>query len=99
VLVSPNRQATSRAENLLAAVDAAGVVPPTTSVGWPVHLTLPGVAYQPPGIPAHDLARYMGSSLRVIDLSYRHPVRGSEEAARAGLRCVHERGRETAGEP
>jgi len=36
-------------------------------------------------IPAHDLARYMGSSLRMIDLTYGHLVRGSEEAARARL--------------
>jgi len=37
------------------------------------------------GIPAHDLARYMGSSLRMIDLTYGHLVRGSEEAARTRL--------------
>ena len=38
------------------------------------------------GIPAHDLARYMGSSLRMIDLTYGHlVVRGSEEAARTRL--------------
>ena len=37
------------------------------------------------GIPAHDLARYLGSSLRMIDLTYGHLVRGSEEAARARL--------------
>jgi len=37
------------------------------------------------GIPAHDLARYMGSSLRMIDLTYGHLVRGSEEAARSRL--------------
>ena len=37
------------------------------------------------GIPAHDLARYMGTSLRMIDLTYGHLVRGSEEAARARL--------------
>lgn len=35
------------------------------------------------GIPDHDLARYMGSSLRMIDLTYGHLVRGSEEATRA----------------
>jgi integrase len=37
------------------------------------------------GIPAHDLSRYMGSSLRMIDLTYGHLVRGSEEAARSRL--------------
>lgn len=37
------------------------------------------------GIPAHDLSRYMGTSLRMIDLTYGHLVRGSEEAARARL--------------
>ena len=37
------------------------------------------------GVPAHDLARYMGTSLRMIDLTYGHLVRGSEEAARSRL--------------
>ena len=37
------------------------------------------------GVPAHDLARYMGTSLRMIDLTYGHLVRGSEEAARTRL--------------
>lgn len=37
------------------------------------------------GIPAHDLSRYMGSSLRMIDSTYGHLVRGSEEAARQRL--------------
>jgi integrase len=34
------------------------------------------------GVPAHDVSRDMGSSLRMIDLTYGHLVPGSEEAAR-----------------
>ena len=46
------------------------------------------------GVPAHDLARYMGTSLRMINLTYGHLVRGSEEAARARLDAfTYRRGR------
>jgi integrase len=37
------------------------------------------------GVPALDVARYMGSSVRMLDLVYAHLVRGSEEAARTRL--------------
>jgi integrase len=37
------------------------------------------------GIPAYDVARYMGSSVRMLDLTYGHLVKGSEAAARDRL--------------
>jgi integrase len=37
------------------------------------------------GVPAYDVARYMGSSVRMLDLTYAHLVKGSETAARERL--------------
>jgi len=37
------------------------------------------------GIPAYDVARYMGTSVRMLDLTYGHLVRGSERTAVAKL--------------
>ena len=37
------------------------------------------------GVPVYDVARYMGSSARMLDLTYAHLVRGSEAAARERL--------------
>lgn len=37
------------------------------------------------GVPSFDVARYMGTSMRMLDLTYGHLVRGSEEAARSRL--------------
>jgi integrase len=37
------------------------------------------------GVPAYDVARYMGTSVRMLDLSYGHLVKGSESAARERL--------------
>lgn len=37
------------------------------------------------GIPAYDVARYMGTSVRMLDLTYGHLVRGSEDVARSRL--------------
>ncbi len=37
------------------------------------------------GVPAYDVARYMGSSVRMLDLTYGHLVKGSETAARERL--------------
>jgi integrase len=36
-------------------------------------------------VPAYDVARYMGSSVRMLDLTYGHLVKGSESAARERL--------------
>jgi integrase len=37
------------------------------------------------GVPAYDVARYMGTSVRMLDLTYGHLVKGSEAAARSRL--------------
>jgi integrase len=37
------------------------------------------------GVPAYDVARYMGTSVRMLDLTYGHLVKGSESAARDRL--------------
>ena len=37
------------------------------------------------GVPAYDVARYMGTSVRMLDLTYGHLVKGSETAARERL--------------
>jgi len=37
------------------------------------------------GVPAYDVARYMGTSVRMLDLTYGHLVKGSEESARSRL--------------
>ena len=37
------------------------------------------------GVPAYDVARYMGTSVRMLDLTYGHLVKGSESAARSKL--------------
>jgi integrase len=37
------------------------------------------------GVPAYDVARYMGTSVRMLDLTYGHLIRGSEEVARDRL--------------
>ena len=37
------------------------------------------------GVPAYDVARYMGTSVRMLDLTYGHLVKGSESAARERL--------------
>jgi integrase len=37
------------------------------------------------GLSIFELARYMGTSVRVIDRTYGHLVRGSEDRARAKL--------------
>jgi integrase len=37
------------------------------------------------GVPAYDVARYMGTSVRMLDLTYGHLVRGSETVARERL--------------
>lgn len=33
------------------------------------------------GVPAYDVARYMGTSVRMLDLTYGHLVKGSEAVA------------------
>jgi len=37
------------------------------------------------GVPSFDVARYMGTSMRMLDLTYGHLVKGSETAAAARL--------------
>ena len=37
------------------------------------------------GVPAYDVARYMGTSVRMLDLTYGHLVKGSETVARDRL--------------
>jgi hypothetical protein len=37
------------------------------------------------GVPAYDVARYMGSSVRMLDLTYGRLVKGSHTAARERL--------------
>ena len=37
------------------------------------------------GVPAYDVARYMGTSVRMLDLTYGHLVKGSESVARSRL--------------
>lgn len=37
------------------------------------------------GVPAYDVARYMGTSVRMLDMTYGHLVKGSEAAARDRL--------------
>ena len=37
------------------------------------------------GVPAYDVARYMGTSVRMLDLTYGHLVKGSETVARERL--------------
>jgi hypothetical protein len=37
------------------------------------------------GVPAYDVARYMGTSVPMLDLTYGHLVKGSEDAARSKL--------------
>lgn len=37
------------------------------------------------GVPAYDVARYMGTSVRMLDLTYGHLVKGSEAVARERL--------------
>ena len=37
------------------------------------------------GVPSYDVARYMGSSTRMLDLTYAHLVKGSEAVARERL--------------
>jgi hypothetical protein len=53
------------------------------------------------GVPAYDVARYMGTSVRMLDLTYGHLVKGSETAARerldAFIAAAHDRlGQESA---
>ena len=37
------------------------------------------------GVPAYDVARYMGTSVRMLDLTYGHLVKGSEAVAKSRL--------------
>jgi hypothetical protein len=39
------------------------------------------------GVPAYDVARYMGSSLRMVDAHYGHLVKGSE-SVHGSARCI-----------
>jgi integrase len=56
------------------------------------------------GVPALDVARYMGTSLAMLDATYGHLVKGSEEFARARMdafaadRLRHYRGTDAANE-
>ena len=49
------------------------------------------------GVPAYDVARYMGTSVRMLDLTYGHLVKGSEAVAVSRLDAYTRRNVESFG--
>jgi integrase len=50
------------------------------------------------GVPAYDVARYMGTSVRMLDLTDGHLVQGSEDVARRRLDGFASAARERSGQ-
>jgi hypothetical protein len=81
-----------RAREWIPAVDAAGVGKGRRIYDLRHSFATEALAA---GVLVYDLARIMGTSVRMIDLTYGHQARGSEDATRALLdaRAAARRGR------
>ena len=72
------------------ALDAAGL--PTTRRPYDLRHTYASWSLAA-GVPAYDVARYMGTSVRMLDLTYGHLVKGSETVARDRMDAFAAKGR------